>query len=135
MAPRVSDSNCIEHGAGDDRHRGDLSPTIVTDVAAHSFNTDVPMQNVIKPFREAEARCRALLESSNNSSNRPTESSSAAKLGISEELETISRLKEEGLLSEGEFAAAEAKIIGSSLDCVIPGLDNPSENCVELLKS
>jgi hypothetical protein len=92
-------------------NRGDLSLTIVTDVSAHSFHDDVPMKDTIKAFREAELRCKALLKSLEDSSTNSVQESASSKLGLSEELEKISKLKEQGLLSEEEFAAAKAKLI------------------------
>jgi hypothetical protein len=92
-------------------NRGDLSLTIVTDVTAHSFHSDNPTTDNIKAFREAEVRCKTLLKSLETTPNNPAQESSSSKLGLSEELEKISKLKEQGLLSDEEFAAAKAKLI------------------------
>jgi hypothetical protein len=88
-----------------------LSLTIVTDVGAHSFHDDAPYQTAIQAFREAEIRCKTILKSLEGSSTNSGQESTASKLGLSEELEKISKLKEQGLLSEEEFAAAKAKLI------------------------
>jgi hypothetical protein len=89
-------------------NRGDLHIVIVTDEETHTLRTAYTTKDNVNALHEIETRGKALIESlSPATKNVETKVS----LGLSEELEKLASLKEQGLLSDEEFAAAKAKLI------------------------
>ncbi len=89
-------------------NRGDLHIVIVTDMETHILRTDSTTKQNVTALHEIETRGKALIESLSQS-NRNVEAK--VPLGLSEELEKLAKLKEQGVLSNEEFAAAKAKLI------------------------
>ena len=88
--------------------RGDLFITISTDKGVHSLHTDAPYAHDVKSYQRIIGVGKSLLArpESPEESTRPLQ-------GISEEIERLAALRDSGVLSEGEFQQAKARIFAS----------------------
>lgn len=88
-------------------YRGELILTIVTDSQVHSISHNVDSDGEIRSVQRLVTTGNALIES--NSNNSATEA--PAESSLSDELERLNKLFQEGVISEDEFAKAKAKLL------------------------
>lgn len=91
--------------------RGRIHLTIVTDAQTHVFSTDQVSDSAIKSYQNLLATGTAIMEMLKQQSSLPASSSSDNE-GVTEKIRQLSEFHEQGILSEAEFTAAKAKLLG-----------------------
>ena len=91
--------------------RGRIHLTIVTDAQTHVFSTDQVSDSAIKSYQNLLATGTAIMEMLRQQANLPASSSSSTE-GVTEKIRQLSEFREQGILSEAEFTAAKAKLLG-----------------------
>ena len=90
-------------------NRGDLHIVIVTDVDTHTLRTAYTTKANVTALHEIETQGKAIIDSI---AIGKVVAETNSPVGLAEELEKLAKLKEQGLLTEEEFASAKARLIG-----------------------
>lgn len=94
--------------------RGDLMLTIVTDKETHVIHTRTPMSEDLKALRALDATGNSILGVLNSAAETTTYSRSSVSSDVSDQLIKLGELKANGIVTDEEFAAAKAKLLGLS---------------------
>lgn len=92
--------------------RGNMYLTISTEAQVHSFVRENPKAPEIKSLHALVSAGKAAISGIQN--NLSTNETSTPKPGLHEELAELAKLRESGILTEEEFQAAKAKVIGTN---------------------
>lgn len=87
--------------------RGDAYLTIVTDVQTHSLRSEGPTAMELSNGQALASTGRALIGASDSGVTIPTDDSD-----IADQLQKLTKLHKAGALTDEEFAAAKARILG-----------------------
>lgn len=93
--------------------RGRIHLTIVTDVQTHSFSTDQVSDSAIKSYQTLLGAGTAILEMLKQKDDS-FGSAQNSNLDVAEQIRQLSGFLDQGILSETEFAAAKAKLLGTN---------------------
>jgi hypothetical protein len=93
--------------------RGRIHLTIVTDSQTHVFSTDQVSDSAIKSYQNLLATGTAIMEMLKQQANLPV-STSPNNESVTEKIKQLSEFHAQGILSEAEFTAAKAKLLGLS---------------------
>jgi len=93
--------------------RGRIHLTIVTDSQTHVFSTDQVSDSAIKSYQNLLATGTAIMEMLKQQANLPV-STSTNNESVTEKIKQLSEFHAQGILSEAEFTAAKAKLLGLS---------------------
>lgn len=93
--------------------RGRIHVTIVTDVQTHTFSTDQVSDSAIRDYQTLLGTGTAILEML-STQNQTAASATKPESDVTEKIRQLSEFFEQGILSEKEFAAAKAKLLGTN---------------------
>ena len=101
-------------------NRGELLLTITTDKSVHSVLSQRPSQTQVERLFELEAIGNSILEKT-----RPlpkVDSASTSPESLSEQLVTLSQLRDSGALTEEEFEVAKGRVLGRIMPDGLPAV-------------
>jgi hypothetical protein len=93
--------------------RGRIHLTIVTDAQTHSFSTDQVSDSAIKSYQTLLGAGTAIMEMLKQQ-DESFGSAKNANIDVAEQIRQLSGFLDQGILSETEFAAAKAKLLGTN---------------------
>lgn len=93
--------------------RGRISLVVITDKTTHTFSTEQVHEFTVRSYESLLAAGKTVLEM-NQTAPTADKPQPAAVLDLAGQLKQISELHAEGVLSDAEFSAAKAKLLGNS---------------------